>query len=186
VFATLIIGLTAAIVQYMKETRVKPDTHVMMTYDGKSPAIYSSGYDVTDITSETSPEEIAKVDRINFVLGTGKNTTTFSLKPTGFSIQTCDHDCASTHTLHMYTSEALIVYHGNDAFVANPSENLKLALTHHDVPSLQASPRLKLFFWATVYKLVKRWVWKQVKDAAGRWVWQQVQEQYYQQQQQWK
>lgn len=183
-FATLIIGLTAAIVQYMKETRVNSDNHVMTTYDGKSPAIYSSGYSVSELSSESSPEEIAKVERLNFVLGTGTNTTTFSLKTTGFSIQTCDHDCDSKHTLHLYTSEGLIVYHGTDAFVAMPSAQLQYALTHHEVPLEKASPKLKLMACipcAFVARLVLKWVWKQVKNQAGKWVWQQVQE-YVQQQ----
>lgn len=187
-FSILIVGLVAACVQTLKETRVDLDSHVSTTYDRKNPVIYSSGYTATDLSSETAPEEVAKVDRMNFVLGTGKNTTTYSLKSTGFAIMTCDHNCTSTHTLHLYTSEALIIFHGRTAAIANPSQNLQLALAHHDIPSTAISQMVasrKLFYWGLlVWVLRSRWVQRRIINAAGKYVWQNVQEQYWSQQQQ--
>ena len=141
VFALLIVGLVAASIQVLKETKLNYDTHVS-TYDGSNAAIYSSGCEITDINSDSSHDEIGKIERINFVLGSGKNITTFSLKPTGFSTMLCDHDCNSANVLYMYTSEGVLVYHGKEMYIANPSENILLALNRHDVPSSKSSRRL--------------------------------------------
>jgi hypothetical protein len=104
-----------------------------MNKSGTTPIITASGHDIDIITSEISTINMAKVTMVNFILGAEMNTTSYSLKPTGFAQYLCQHDCLSTHVLHIYTNDAIIVYHGNQSYVADPSARLKNSLTYHNI-----------------------------------------------------
>ena len=131
----IIVGLLSAVVYAYNFQRSVSQDNIMMNKAQTSPIIVATGHQVEIITSELNVYDLSKIDMVNIVLGSGVNTTSFSLKPTGFVTFLCQHACDSTHVLHIYTNDAVIVYHGNQSYVAEPSARMLTSLIYHNSPS---------------------------------------------------
>lgn len=128
------VGLLSAVVYAYNIQRCVGSDNVMMNKAQTSPIIMTTGHQIDIISSEINAYDLAKIQMVNIVLGSDVNTTSYSLRTTGFVKFLCQHECDSTHVLHVYTNDALIDYHGNTSYVAEPSARLLNSLTHHNSP----------------------------------------------------
>jgi hypothetical protein len=130
----IIVGLLSAVVYAYNLQRSVGSDNVMMNKAQTSPIIMATGHQIDIISSEINAYDLAKIQMVNIVLGSDVNTTSYSLRTTGFVKFLCQHECDSTHVLHIYTNDALIVYHGNTSYIAEPSARLLNSLTYHNSP----------------------------------------------------
>jgi len=148
-FSIAIISLVGAVIHLMKDTKILTSgtSSVLMTADGKNSVITAQGIVFDEIDSEASFSSLSSVSHIVLEFGTLNNATAINLTPTGYSRMLCTQaDCTSKHTLFFYTTEALVVYHGKEAYLLNPSDNLKYLLEHKEVTPVPQHARHLLEF----------------------------------------
>ena len=119
------------------------------------PIATASMIEFKDINSEMPPSQLQGIERINMVVGEGEKQASTSVVVRGFSQETCTDACTSKHLVNFYTSEGTFVYHGNEAYVADPSPEFQKILEAHGMiqadgqtPAGAVSGRRKL--WAAL------------------------------------
>jgi hypothetical protein len=185
-----IIGVLSAVIYSYNVQRYVNEENVLTNKKSTEPVATAGINFVSQINSETSLQALANVDRLEFLIGEGDNSTTLSLKPTGYARFLCSYDCQAKHIIHMYTSEATIIYHANETYLFNPSDSLKNTLTYHETPSyVNMTRRLfvggdgprydvaaaalegqrKLWIWSALVWVIRyRWVWVRYYNTAKR------------------
>jgi len=135
-FSIVIIALISTGIALMKDTKISSSStgSVLMTSDGKHSVVTAQGATLAEIDSDSPFADLATVSHIILEFGAGSNLTAITLAPTGYSRMLCTQvDCTSKYTLFFYTAEALVAYHGKEAYLMNPSENLRYLLQHKEV-----------------------------------------------------
>lgn len=194
VFSAINCALISVVVSNQKDYSISHDTNWMTSKDSNEPvATAGAVYDTDDIHSDMNLDEFSSIGRVNLVFGDGENShySTVSLIPTGFARVPCNitqfPSCQSNYTVHMFTNEGVVIYHGEDTFLADPSDRLKaLVAQHHpEQKALQLSSHQHIhlnwgwmFVWMLVRRSVTKWVWKKakgwVREQVLEWVWEQA------------
>ncbi len=133
-FSIVIISLVGGLIHLLKDTKVSSTSNVLMTADGKNSVVTAQGAILDAIDSDAPFSDLSSVSHIILDFGVGSNATSINLTPTGYARMLCTQaECPSKYTLFFYTTEALVVYHGKDALLMNPSDNLRYLLQRQEV-----------------------------------------------------
>ena len=121
-----------AVVVYEMRVGVVKGNQLVSTKDG---TVVGTGISMTygAISSDMEMQELSAISNIMFELGTGTNTTSFSLTTNGVSRTACVTNCVSDYITTFFTSDGLVIYSGTDVFISNPSVSLLNAMTLHGV-----------------------------------------------------
>jgi hypothetical protein len=195
VFSAINCALVSVVVSNQKDYTISHDTNWMTSKDSDEPvATAGAVYDTDNIHSDMDPDEFSSIGRVNLVFGDGGESShysTVSLIPTGFARVPCNTtqfpSCQSNYTVHMFTNEGVVIYHGEDTFLANPSDRLKslVEIHHPEQKALQLSSHQHIhlnwgwmFVWMLVRRSVTKWVWKRAKgwvlEQVMEWTWEQA------------
>ena len=189
-----IVALTGAVVYLVKDTDVDNETNFLTNKGSSEPLATSSAFSLSSsINSDDNLDSFVEINRVNLVFGEENSAdgTTISLVPTGFARVACNttqfDTCAAKFTVHLFTNDGTVIYHGEEAFLADPSDRLKALISLHQPlasgTQLAEHAHIHLNWW-WVWRILFRWVRKQVWKQGRGWVWEQVQESYWGQQQQ--
>ena len=132
----VIVGLTACIVFESKDTTIDQSSGEIVSRKTGNPVGMAAQMDSGVINSDMDMEELSAVSHLFFELGDGVNKTTFAFNTNGFSRTLCADQsvCTSKYLVTFYTTDVKIMYHGTDAFLADPSDHIKDALKLQGIP----------------------------------------------------
>jgi len=184
--ALSIVALTGAVVYLVKDTSANDG--YLTSKGSDAPLATASAFSLSsEISSDSNLDEFADIDRVNLIFGEqgSQNVTTVSLIPTGFTRVICNSTqfstCDSKFTVHMFTNDGIVIYHGKETFLTDPSDRLKALITlhHPHMAATQLAEHAHIHLnWWWVWRLITRWVWRR-RRRGNNWVWEQVQESFW-------
>lgn len=133
-FSTVIVGLLSAVIYSYNIQRNVSSNNNLLNTDKSDVVGTASVKQATMISSESPMSTLEDVVHLHLTIPSAKGNGDISLKPTGFSRFECTTGCLAKHVVYFYTSEAIVIYHGNMTFLTNPSNAMVQALQYHGAP----------------------------------------------------
>jgi len=134
---------------------VQTNTDGMLTNKNGQPVATAVFSQYKELNSEMPPDVLQGVQHINMALGDGAKQASSSVAVRGFSQETCVDSCTSKHIVNFYTSEGTFVYHGSEAYIADPSPEFQKVLDSYGMvqqpdgqtPTGSMTGQRKLWIW---------------------------------------
>ena len=187
VFAAINVAISSAILSYQKVYYVSSE-NVLTSTDGHGRIGTADVLQHYALSSESTEEELSALESIEFVSGEDDNFKMYSFKPTTYIRSKCVVDsCTSPSIVHFLTSDAVLILHGEDLHIGNPSENLKsvMGITGDEplsseqerrlaeIPHIHNDGKIKLTTWIRFFQGVGKIVtWaSNTYGAYQAWCW---------------